>query len=209
MKRYYGLLGEYADHIASARRRDRGHGAAIRARASTSAGCDELFMFPAAKDPAQVDLLAEAVQPARAGIGISRAPGPAARAAFAARERRARAAAPSKPASTPVGARVPQPFGPLVLAAAALETERVELGTGIAWAFGAFPAADRGERPRPRRDVGRALRAGPRHRHAANEHRLAGRSRGEARDASARDRRGGAGRVGRRRGGRGATTRAS
>jgi hypothetical protein len=32
-----------------------------------SAGCDELFMFPASKDPAQVDLLADAVQPERAG----------------------------------------------------------------------------------------------------------------------------------------------
>jgi alkanesulfonate monooxygenase SsuD/methylene tetrahydromethanopterin reductase-like flavin-dependent oxidoreductase (luciferase family) len=66
MKRYYAFLGEYADHIAS-------HVAATEDMARQyvegfeSAGCDELFMFPSSKDPAQVDLLADAVQPDRAG----------------------------------------------------------------------------------------------------------------------------------------------
>jgi alkanesulfonate monooxygenase SsuD/methylene tetrahydromethanopterin reductase-like flavin-dependent oxidoreductase (luciferase family) len=57
---YYAFLGEYADMIAS--------GAATDAetvkqyvQGFAAAGCDELVLFPCSPDPAQVDLLADAV----------------------------------------------------------------------------------------------------------------------------------------------------
>ena len=58
---YYGWLGPYADQIAQ-------HTATTEATvrqvlaAFEQAGCDELFWFPASKDPQQVDLLADAAQ---------------------------------------------------------------------------------------------------------------------------------------------------
>jgi alkanesulfonate monooxygenase SsuD/methylene tetrahydromethanopterin reductase-like flavin-dependent oxidoreductase (luciferase family) len=66
IKHYYAWLGEYADMIVSsvAATEDM---ARQYVEEFESVGCDELFMFPASKDPAQVDLLAEAVQPDRAG----------------------------------------------------------------------------------------------------------------------------------------------
>lgn len=66
IKHYYAWLGEIADQIASsvATTEDM---ARQYVDAFERAGCDELVMFPSSKDPAQVDLLADAVQPDRAG----------------------------------------------------------------------------------------------------------------------------------------------
>jgi alkanesulfonate monooxygenase SsuD/methylene tetrahydromethanopterin reductase-like flavin-dependent oxidoreductase (luciferase family) len=57
---YYGYLGEVADMIAASAATDPD---TVRRRvaAFSDAGCDELVLFPADPDPAQVDLLADAV----------------------------------------------------------------------------------------------------------------------------------------------------
>lgn len=60
VKHYYAWLGEYGDQIAgsvaSSEEMVQGY-----VQAFESAGCDELILFPSSKDPAQVDLLADAV----------------------------------------------------------------------------------------------------------------------------------------------------
>src|SRR3954447_16707945 len=57
---YYGFLGDYAEQMAGAIPVD---AAAIKdtVGAFEAVGCDELVLFPTSSDPAQVDLLAEAV----------------------------------------------------------------------------------------------------------------------------------------------------
>jgi alkanesulfonate monooxygenase SsuD/methylene tetrahydromethanopterin reductase-like flavin-dependent oxidoreductase (luciferase family) len=57
---YYAFLGDYASAIADGAAKSR---EAVRAEiaAHEQAGCDEVICFPASADPAQVDLLAEAV----------------------------------------------------------------------------------------------------------------------------------------------------
>jgi alkanesulfonate monooxygenase SsuD/methylene tetrahydromethanopterin reductase-like flavin-dependent oxidoreductase (luciferase family) len=63
IKDYYGWLGEYVqmitDAVANTPEKAQGY-----VKAFADAGCDELFLFPASKDPDQVDLLADAVKPA-------------------------------------------------------------------------------------------------------------------------------------------------
>jgi transposase len=60
VKRYYAWLGDYAEQIAesvaSSEEMVQGY-----VQAFENAGCDELILFPSSKDPAQVDLLADAV----------------------------------------------------------------------------------------------------------------------------------------------------
>jgi alkanesulfonate monooxygenase SsuD/methylene tetrahydromethanopterin reductase-like flavin-dependent oxidoreductase (luciferase family) len=60
LRDYYAFLGDYADAIAHSAAKDadtvRGY-----VEAFADAGCDELFLFPCDPDPAQVDLLADAV----------------------------------------------------------------------------------------------------------------------------------------------------
>jgi alkanesulfonate monooxygenase SsuD/methylene tetrahydromethanopterin reductase-like flavin-dependent oxidoreductase (luciferase family) len=60
LKHYYGFLGEIADMIAGSAATDadtvRGYVAGFE-----QAGCGELIMFPSSADPAQVDLLADAL----------------------------------------------------------------------------------------------------------------------------------------------------
>jgi alkanesulfonate monooxygenase SsuD/methylene tetrahydromethanopterin reductase-like flavin-dependent oxidoreductase (luciferase family) len=57
---YYSFAGEYAERIVASAAKDadavRGYVAAY-----TEAGCDEVICFPTSADPAQVDLLADAV----------------------------------------------------------------------------------------------------------------------------------------------------
>ena len=57
---YYGFLGDYAAQIADSAATDadtvRGYVQGFEA-----AGCDELILFPSSPDPAQVDLLADAL----------------------------------------------------------------------------------------------------------------------------------------------------
>ena len=57
---YYAFLGDYAEQMASGVPADAD---SVRARIAAFAevGCDELILFPTSSDPAQVDLLAEAV----------------------------------------------------------------------------------------------------------------------------------------------------
>jgi alkanesulfonate monooxygenase SsuD/methylene tetrahydromethanopterin reductase-like flavin-dependent oxidoreductase (luciferase family) len=61
LKDYYAWLGEMADMIAGSAATDpdtvKGYVGAFEA-----AGCDELILFPSSADPAQVDLLADALQ---------------------------------------------------------------------------------------------------------------------------------------------------
>ncbi len=61
IKNYYGWLGPYADRIAENTATTEEQ---VRQslEAFEQAGCDELIWFPASKDPAQVDLLADAAQ---------------------------------------------------------------------------------------------------------------------------------------------------
>ena len=66
--------------------------------------------------------------------------------------------------------------GVLALAAAALETERIELGDRDRLGLRALAAADGGDRARPGRDVGRAVRARARDRHAPDATALARRA---------------------------------
>ena len=60
MKRYYAWLGESAEQIAasvaSSEEMVQGY-----VKGFENAGCDELILFPSSKDPAQVDLLADAL----------------------------------------------------------------------------------------------------------------------------------------------------
>jgi len=60
---YYAWLGEYGNQIAAsvANSAEMAQG---YAKAYADVGCDELIFFPASKDPDQVDLLADAVNPA-------------------------------------------------------------------------------------------------------------------------------------------------
>jgi hypothetical protein len=60
LSHYYAFAGEYASAIADAAAKSP---EAVRAEiaAYEQAGCDEVICFPASADPAQVDLLAEAV----------------------------------------------------------------------------------------------------------------------------------------------------
>ena len=60
---YYAWLGEYGDMIADAVA-NTPEKAQSYVQAYADAGCDELIFFPASKDPDQVDLLADAVNPA-------------------------------------------------------------------------------------------------------------------------------------------------
>ena len=57
---YYGFLGDYADQIVQSAAKDvdtlKGYLAAFE-----QAGADEVICFPASPDPAQVELLADAV----------------------------------------------------------------------------------------------------------------------------------------------------
>ena len=57
---YYSFLGDYAENIVAGASKD---AAAITATVAAyeQAGADELILFPASADPAQVDLLAEVV----------------------------------------------------------------------------------------------------------------------------------------------------
>jgi probable F420-dependent oxidoreductase len=59
---YYGWLGQYGalitDAVATTADRVQEY-----VKAYANVGCDELILFPASKDPEQVDLLAEAVKP--------------------------------------------------------------------------------------------------------------------------------------------------
>jgi alkanesulfonate monooxygenase SsuD/methylene tetrahydromethanopterin reductase-like flavin-dependent oxidoreductase (luciferase family) len=60
IKDYYAWLGPYADHIADATATS--PDMVIQyGQAFEQAGCTELIMFPASKDPVQVDLLADVV----------------------------------------------------------------------------------------------------------------------------------------------------
>jgi alkanesulfonate monooxygenase SsuD/methylene tetrahydromethanopterin reductase-like flavin-dependent oxidoreductase (luciferase family) len=60
VKRYYAWLGDWAEQIAesvaSTEEMVRGY-----VQGFENAGCDELILFPSSKDPAQVDLLADAL----------------------------------------------------------------------------------------------------------------------------------------------------
>ena len=62
IKDYYGWLGKYVgmmtDAVANTPERAQQYVTEF-----ADAGCDELFLFPASKDPDQVDLLADAVKP--------------------------------------------------------------------------------------------------------------------------------------------------
>jgi alkanesulfonate monooxygenase SsuD/methylene tetrahydromethanopterin reductase-like flavin-dependent oxidoreductase (luciferase family) len=57
---YYAFLGDYAEQMASAIPTD-AKGMKERVAAFEQAGCDEYVIFPTSSDPAQVDLLADAV----------------------------------------------------------------------------------------------------------------------------------------------------
>lgn len=57
---YYAWLGDIADQIVASAVTDTGTARGYR-DAFAAAGCDELIFFPAATDPAQVELLAEAL----------------------------------------------------------------------------------------------------------------------------------------------------
>ncbi|MGH2979594.1 MAG: LLM class flavin-dependent oxidoreductase [Solirubrobacterales bacterium] len=63
IKHYYAWLGEYGDQIAASVATSQ-EMVQDYLQAFESAGCDELILFPSSKDPAQVDLLADA-----AGLG--------------------------------------------------------------------------------------------------------------------------------------------
>jgi alkanesulfonate monooxygenase SsuD/methylene tetrahydromethanopterin reductase-like flavin-dependent oxidoreductase (luciferase family) len=60
LRDYYAFAGEYADIVASGALKDP---QAVRERIAgfEAAGCDELVIFPCDPDPAQVDLLADAI----------------------------------------------------------------------------------------------------------------------------------------------------
>jgi alkanesulfonate monooxygenase SsuD/methylene tetrahydromethanopterin reductase-like flavin-dependent oxidoreductase (luciferase family) len=60
LKDYYAFLGEYADMIAGSAATDP-QTAKGYVQAFADAGCDELIFFPSDPDPAQVDLLADAI----------------------------------------------------------------------------------------------------------------------------------------------------
>jgi len=60
VKHYYAWLGEYGDQIASSVASSEAM-VQEHVQAFEGAGCDELILFPSSKDPAQVDLLADAV----------------------------------------------------------------------------------------------------------------------------------------------------
>ena len=57
---YYDFLGEYAGQVAASAATD---AATVRSYVDgfAAAGCDELVLFPSDPDPAQVDLLADAL----------------------------------------------------------------------------------------------------------------------------------------------------
>jgi alkanesulfonate monooxygenase SsuD/methylene tetrahydromethanopterin reductase-like flavin-dependent oxidoreductase (luciferase family) len=61
LKHYYGFLGDIADMIVASAATDpemvKGYASAFEA-----AGCDELILFPSSTDPAQTDLLADALR---------------------------------------------------------------------------------------------------------------------------------------------------
>jgi alkanesulfonate monooxygenase SsuD/methylene tetrahydromethanopterin reductase-like flavin-dependent oxidoreductase (luciferase family) len=57
---YYSFAGDYADMAAAGTAKGQDE-VRERVRAFEEAGCDELVMFPASSDPAQVDMLASAV----------------------------------------------------------------------------------------------------------------------------------------------------
>jgi alkanesulfonate monooxygenase SsuD/methylene tetrahydromethanopterin reductase-like flavin-dependent oxidoreductase (luciferase family) len=61
LKHYYGFLGDIADMIVASAATDpetvKGYASAFEA-----AGCDELILFPSSPDPAQADLLADALR---------------------------------------------------------------------------------------------------------------------------------------------------
>jgi alkanesulfonate monooxygenase SsuD/methylene tetrahydromethanopterin reductase-like flavin-dependent oxidoreductase (luciferase family) len=57
---YYGFLGDFSEQMAAAIPDDPA-GVKDRVAAFEQAGCDEFVLFPTSSDPAQVDLLAEAV----------------------------------------------------------------------------------------------------------------------------------------------------
>ena len=60
LRHYYAFIGEYAGMIADSAAKD---AATVRAHVQgfTEAGCDEFLLFPCDADPAQVDLLADAI----------------------------------------------------------------------------------------------------------------------------------------------------
>jgi alkanesulfonate monooxygenase SsuD/methylene tetrahydromethanopterin reductase-like flavin-dependent oxidoreductase (luciferase family) len=60
IKHYYAWLGEYADQIAASVATSE-EVVQSYVQAFENAGCDELMLFGSSKDPAQVDLLADAV----------------------------------------------------------------------------------------------------------------------------------------------------
>jgi alkanesulfonate monooxygenase SsuD/methylene tetrahydromethanopterin reductase-like flavin-dependent oxidoreductase (luciferase family) len=60
LRDYYAFLGEYAATIAGSAAKDAGT-VEQYVQGFSDAGCDELVLFPCDPDPAQVDLLAEAV----------------------------------------------------------------------------------------------------------------------------------------------------
>jgi alkanesulfonate monooxygenase SsuD/methylene tetrahydromethanopterin reductase-like flavin-dependent oxidoreductase (luciferase family) len=65
LRDYYAFLGEYAGTVADSAAKD---AATIRqyVEGFAAAGCDELVLFPCDPDPAQVDLLADAIGPRQA-----------------------------------------------------------------------------------------------------------------------------------------------
>lgn len=60
LRDYYAFLGEYAGMIADSAAKDAATVSGY-VQAFSDAGCDELVLFPCDPDPAQVDLLAEAI----------------------------------------------------------------------------------------------------------------------------------------------------
>jgi alkanesulfonate monooxygenase SsuD/methylene tetrahydromethanopterin reductase-like flavin-dependent oxidoreductase (luciferase family) len=61
---YYAFLGEIADYIVQGAAKSPDEVKSV-VEAFRGHGCDELVLFPASGDPAQVDLLAEALEGAR------------------------------------------------------------------------------------------------------------------------------------------------
>jgi alkanesulfonate monooxygenase SsuD/methylene tetrahydromethanopterin reductase-like flavin-dependent oxidoreductase (luciferase family) len=57
---YYAFVGEHADQVAAGAAKDP-DGIRARLAAFDQAGCDEVICFPASADPAQVELLAQAI----------------------------------------------------------------------------------------------------------------------------------------------------
>ena len=100
--------------------------------------CDELILFPSSKDPAQVDLLADAVA-ARPRLEPSCTSDCSSSFRRSARTSRSLAAPRTPGFDSAWAPEFHNHSGPLALAAAAVETERIELGTAIAWAFGRSP----------------------------------------------------------------------